>query len=108
MKQIEEAFVKYGFDRIVNIDETFVRTQNLPQKVVARRGQNGVKVIRPKSCNTNEETTFIASVTMDHNDILPLGIVAKGKTSRCEKNIKLVFQVMISLLILSRDVQQHR
>ena len=63
----------------------------MPQKVVARRGQNGVKVIRPISCNPKEGTIFIASVTMDHNDILPFGIVAKGKTSRSEKKYHIGF-----------------
>ena len=81
----EEAIIKHGYDHILNMDETFVPNPNLPRRVVARRGQNGVKVIRKNSCNQKEGTLFIASVSMSNNNPLPLAIVAKGKTSRCEK-----------------------
>lgn len=99
IKQIEDAIEKYGIDPIINMDKTFVRTHNLPIGVVARRGQNGVKEIRPKSCNTKEGTIFIASVSICNKNALQLVLVAKGKISRCEKKLYIG--------VTSRDLITH-
>ena len=81
LKQIEEAIEKFVFEYLVNIDEKFARTQNLSPKEIQMELNWQAQI--------KERMTFIALVTMGHNDILLLGIAAKGKTSWCEEKYQI-------------------
>ena len=84
LEELYLAIDKYGLDGIVNMDETSVLTYNFPQKVIAPKGSENVKIIK-ENINTKESTTFIGSITMNPNKRIPLAVVAKGKTAASEK-----------------------
>lgn len=84
LTEIADAVLQYGDDRIVNMDETFVTTRNLCTRVIGLKAKETIKVTDEK-LNIKEGTTFIGTVSMDPNNKIPLGVIAKGKTTRCEK-----------------------
>ena len=84
LTEIADAVRLYGIDKIVNMDETFVTTRNLQTRVVGLKGQETIRV-NDENLNQKEGTTFIGTVCMDPNIRIPLGLISKGKTKRCEK-----------------------
>lgn len=84
LNQIVEAVIEVGIDRIVNMDETHVKTWNFPNRVVAEKGTETVRV-EDNFFNDKEGTTFVGAVSMNPQKKFPLSIIAKGKTHRCEK-----------------------
>ena len=71
LTKICDAVIECGEDRIVNMDETFVTTSNLQTPVIGLKGK--------------ERKVFIGTAAMNLNIKIPLGLISKGKTKRCEK-----------------------
>ena len=88
LNKMADALVKYHPKYIFNMDETFINIFNPPAKVVAPRGQATVK-IEADRFDKKEGTTYLATITMDPTERVPLYIVAKGTTKACEKKYKL-------------------
>lgn len=39
--ELADAICRYGPDKVINMDETFVKNIKIPSKVLARKGQSG-------------------------------------------------------------------
>lgn len=85
LKELAHALLEFGPDLIVNMDETFVPMYNYGGKIVGKRGAKQCEVIHGQKYNSKDGATVIATSLMEANDRIPLAIVAKGRTKRCEK-----------------------
>ncbi len=83
LNEIIDAVNEFGPDRVLNMDETQIKTNNLSPQMIALKGQETVKCLK-ENVNEKEGTTFIATVAMNPKKRFPLAIVAKGKTKRSE------------------------
>lgn len=85
------------------MDETSIHAYNLEKKVVGEKNKEAIEVNRGKGYSNIEGTTFIATTQLANVDIIPLAIVAEGKSERIEKkkNTMLTKVMMSSLLIRS-------
>lgn len=88
LNQIVEAVTEFGTDKIINMDETHVSTWNFPQRVVAEKGIETVKV-DDNYYNDKEGTTFIAAISMNPSKKFPISLISKGKTQRCHKKYEI-------------------
>ena len=80
-EKLENAFRVYPKERIFNMDETCWKISNTPLKVVNKIGVPTVKI----SSSQNQKISLTAIATIDASGAkLPIWIIAKGKTSRCE------------------------
>jgi hypothetical protein len=71
----------YPPDKFFNMDETCWRLFEAPQKVLAEKGAETVKLRAP----TSEKTSFTAFGTISASgQKLPIWVLAKGKTPRPE------------------------
>lgn len=61
------------------MDATLVTTQNLQNRVVGLREK-----VTDQNLKQKEGTTFIGTVAMNPHIKIPLGLISKGKTKRCE------------------------
>lgn len=84
LTEIADAVKLYGIERIVNMDETFVTNRNLQARAVGLKGQETIRV-NDENLNQKEGTILIGTVCMDPSIKIPLGLISKGKTKRCEK-----------------------
>lgn len=84
------------------MDDTSIHAYNLEKKVVGEKNKEAIEVNRGKGYS-NIEGTFIATTQLANVDIIPLAIVAEGKSERTEKkkNTMLTKVMMSSLLIRS-------
>lgn len=71
-------------DKVLNMDETFICTWNAPNKVIGQKGKETIKV-NVENMNEKEGTTFIGTVSMNPKIKLPLSLIAKEKTEKCQK-----------------------
>jgi hypothetical protein len=72
----------YPPDKVFNMDETCWRLFEAPQKVLAEKGAETVKLL----ARTSEKTSFTALGTISASgQKLPLWVLAKGKTPRLER-----------------------
>lgn len=70
------------------MDETSIHAYNLEKKVVGEKNKEAIEVNRGKGYSNIEGTTFIATTQLANVDIIPLAIVAEGKSERTEKKKK--------------------
>ena len=77
---IKQAATYYPPWRIWNMDETSWRFINCPQRVIAEKGQENVKI--ETSGSEKKSFSAIGTVSMDGKK-LPVWIIVKGKTRRC-------------------------
>lgn len=66
LNEIASTVDKYGPKFVINMDETSVKTHNFSSCVISLKGKDDVSVIKD-NLNTKDETTFIATISMDHN-----------------------------------------
>lgn len=85
LSELAGAIAQYGPDKVINMDETFVRNRNIPSKILARKGQSDVKTLQEGKINLKEGTTYICTASMNPSIRLPFAIVAKGKTKVTER-----------------------
>lgn len=67
------------------MDESFIPIYNYGGKVVGKKNTPTCEVIHGKKYNSKEGATIIAASKMKTEEKIPLAIVAKGKSKRCEK-----------------------
>ena len=84
LAHLQSAIERYSPDRILNMDETAVQLFNVPDRVVAKKGQETVKVSYPFYTDKTK-TTYIGTISMDPNLKIPLYCIAMGKTQGCEE-----------------------
>ena len=82
ISQLSEAIQRYPPSRILNMDETFVRLDNLPSRTITHQGEKTVKVER-NFVDSKAGTTYIGTIAMDPTRRFPLYCIAKGKTPGC-------------------------
>lgn len=84
LTEITDAVILYGQDKWLNMDEIFICTWNPPNRVIGDKGKETIKV-NIKNMNAKEGTTFIGTESMNPKIKIPLSLIAKGKTSKCEQ-----------------------
>lgn len=84
LSEITDAVILYGQDKGLNMDETFICTWNPPKRVIGEKGKETIKV-NVENMNAKEGMTFIGTESMNPKIKIPLSLIAKGKTSRCEQ-----------------------
>ena len=81
LRRLDTLSNNYPPDLVFNMDETCWRLFEAPKKVLAEKGAETVKL----SSRTSEKTSFTALGAISAaGDKLPLWVLAKGKTRRCE------------------------
>ena len=88
LNEVAEAIEEYGPQGVINMDETSVKTQNFPSKVISKKGKDDT-FTELTGMNDKEATTFLGAISYDPNQKIPLGIISKGKTHVCEKKFGL-------------------
>lgn len=82
-EKVELLFATCQDDHILNADETFWRCADQTFYTWAPIGYDNIHIYT----SANEKAGFTALATIDHNgNTLPLVLVGKGKTKRCEKS----------------------
>lgn len=79
-RELALALKEYGPKRVFNMDETFIRLRNFSDFVIAEKGQKVIKVQSNSEVNEKLGTTFLASISMDPHEKVPLVCVVQGKT----------------------------
>lgn len=85
LSELADAIVQCGPDKVINMDETFIRNRNNPSKVLAKKGQSEVKTMESGKLNLKEGSTYICAASMNPSIRLPFAIVAKGTTHVIER-----------------------
>ena len=81
---LEKAYQDYPKERIFNMDETCWKISPTPLKVISKTGVPTVKI----NASQNQKLSLTAIATVDANGKkLPLWLLVKGKTIRCEKKL---------------------
>ena len=88
LNEVAIAIDEYGEENVVNMDETSVKTENFPTKLISEKGKDDVYVEKDK-LNEKEATTFLGAICFDPSKRIPLGIISKGKTKVSEKKFGL-------------------
>lgn len=81
---LTEAIERYGYDRILNLDETHVLLNNFPDKTIAHCGQDTV-VIETDKLDQKAGTTYIGTISMNPEKKFPLYCIALGRSPVCER-----------------------
>ena len=86
LQDIEVIKIGFPAERVFNIDETAWRIVNGKLKTIARRGTDSVTI---ESALNIEKACVTAIAACNRNgDCLPLWVLAKGKTQRCERRYR--------------------
>ena len=80
---LEDIASKYEHDHILNADETFWRCADRGLYTWASKGSDNVHIYTPS--NDKEGFTALATINLQ-GDKLPLLLIGKGTTTRCEKS----------------------
>ncbi|KAK8890569.1 hypothetical protein M9Y10_035346 [Tritrichomonas musculus] len=72
LNEIIYAVNEFGPGRVLNMDETQVKTNNLSPQIIALKGQKTVKSLK-ENVNEKEGTAFIATVAMNPKKTFSFG-----------------------------------
>ena len=84
---LADAIATYGSSRVLNMDETSIKSYNNNLKALSKVGVDTVKRVFDHY-NEKECTTYIWTISKNENLKLPLVLLAKGKTETCEEKHK--------------------
>lgn len=88
LNEVAIAIDKYGPQKVINMDETSVRTQNFASKIISLKGKDDA-LVEKNDLKDKEATTFIGAISYDPEQDIPLGIVAKGVSQQCERKFSI-------------------
>lgn len=107
LNEVAIAIDKYGPQKVINMDETSVRTQNFASKIISLKGKDDA-LVEKNDLKDKEATTFIGAISYDPEQDIPLGIVAKGVSQQCERNFQFIRTIMNSFHIQSPVGQNQK
>ena len=84
VNQVARAILKYGWNKVFNVDESSVRINNGSKTSIAPIGTETVVVDKDR----NDKECFTIFGTCNINEGLPLIIVSKGKTNKSKLKFK--------------------
>ena len=84
---LADAIVRYGVNRVLNMDETHIKTFASQDKTIALKGQETIK-LNDDGKDLKEGTTYIGTICYNPEIKFPLVIIAKGETKACEQKYK--------------------
>jgi hypothetical protein len=95
LSQLQEAVSRYGRSKIFNMDETSVPVTKTSFRTIAERGAESVKI--KGRGNPKKNLTVIGTISLDGAKLPPM-VICKGKTHKCERQMRLDF---------AREIARH-
>ena len=81
---LADAIIRFGVNRIYNMDETHIKTFASQDKTISLKGQETIK-LNDEGKDPKEGTTYIGTICYNPEIRFPLVIIAKGQTKSCEQ-----------------------